>query len=66
MVGVALAYLALGWVVLLFGGWLRTLLALPPLFEELLTWGVGAGFFGALALAWVYPSLGTHGGEVDR
>lgn len=60
---VALAYVGCGWVVLLFGGWLRGLLLLPPLFETLLVWGVGLGFFVALALAWAYPSLGTHGGE---
>lgn len=62
VLSVALAYAVGGWVVLHFGGWLRRFLLLPPLFESLLRWGVMGGFFVALALAWSYPSLGTHGG----
>ena len=65
LVAVGLAYVLGGWVVLLFGGWLQRLLALPPLFERLLAWGVGLGFFLAMAMAWAYPALGTHGRPVD-
>lgn len=60
LLAVGLAYLVGGWVVLLFGSWLRRLLALPPLFETLLAWGVYGGFVVAMAIAWSYPRLAAN------
>lgn len=62
-VTVLLAYAAAAWVVLLLGGWLRRVLALPPLFHDLLTWGVYLGAAIAALVAWYYPAIATHGGE---
>lgn len=64
---VLLAYAVVGWVVFLLGGWLRRVLALPPLFDELLTWGVYGGAGVAALMAWHYPTIaagdeGSDGG----
>jgi hypothetical protein len=60
---VLMAYLAGAWVVLLLGGWLRRVLALPPLFDDLLRWGVYAGAVIAGLVAWYYPAIATQGGH---
>lgn len=57
---VLLGYAAVAWLALLFGGWLRRLLALPGLFEVLLRWGLVLGVPIAVLIAWHYPSIG-HG-----
>ena len=56
---VSLIYLAGAYLVLLLGGWLRRVLALPPLFHTLLTWGLWLGAPVAALLAWYYPKLGS-------
>ncbi len=60
---VLFAYLATAWVVLRAADWLAGLLALPPLFDQLLLWGVALGFPAALAIAWKYPEIGHYGGD---
>lgn len=59
-IAVLLGYAAIAWVVLLFGGWLGRVLALPGLFDVLLRWGLVLGVPVAAAMAWHYPSIG-HG-----
>lgn len=61
-VTVLLAYAAVACVVLLVGGWLRRVLALPPLFDDLLTWGLWGGASVAALMAWHYPAIATGGG----
>lgn len=55
---VVLIYVAVGWVVLGAGGWLRRVLALPQLFQTLLALGLMVGLPVAAILAWKYPDLG--------
>ena len=54
---VLLAYAAGAWVVLLVGSWLRRVLSLPLLFEQLLHGGLLLGVAVAGLLAWNYPRL---------
>ena len=60
---VLLGYGVAAWVVLLLGDWLSGLLALPPLFDSLLRWGLAFGLPCALLIAWKYPEIGHHGGD---
>lgn len=62
-VTVLLVYAAAACVVLLVGGWLRRVLALPPLFDDLLVWGLWGGAGVAALMAWHYPAIAT--GDVD-
>lgn len=55
---VLVVYAVVAWVVFLLGGWLRRVLALPPLFDDLLTWGVYGGAGVAALVAWHYPAIG--------
>lgn len=55
---VLVVYAVVAWVVFLLGGWLRRVLALPPLFDDLLTWGVYGGAGVAALVAWYYPVIG--------
>lgn len=55
---VLVVYAVVAWVVFLLGGWLRRVLALPPLFDDLLTWGVYGGAGVAALVAWYYPAIG--------
>ena len=57
---VLLAYAAGAWLVLLVGSWLRRVLSLPMLFEQLLHGGLLLGVVVAGILAWHYPRLATH------
>lgn len=59
---VVLLYVAAGWIVLSFGGWLRRVLVLPPLFDTLLRAGLAVGLPVAAALAWSYPRLAGGSG----
>lgn len=54
---VLLVYAAGAWVVLLLGQWLRSVLILPMIFDDLLRWGVYLGAGVAALMAWFYPSL---------
>ncbi|MEE2862630.1 MAG: hypothetical protein VYB28_00385 [Gemmatimonadota bacterium] len=63
VLSVMLGYAVLGWIVLLVGDWVATVLALPVLFETLLRWGLGLGLPCALLIAWNLPRVGQHGGE---
>ncbi|MDX1646363.1 MAG: hypothetical protein R3304_04385 [Longimicrobiales bacterium] len=54
---VLLAYVVVAYPVVLLGGWLRRVLALPPLFETLLHGGLVLGVPVAAVLAWRYPEL---------
>ena len=58
---VLLGYLLTAWVVLMLADWVAALLALPPLFDSLLRWGLGLGLPFALFVAWKYPEIGHHG-----
>lgn len=58
-----MVYVVLAIVVLLFADWVARLLALPPLFDTLLRWGLGLGLPIALLVAWHYPRIGVHGGS---
>lgn len=59
-----LLFYALGaWVVLLLGGWLRRVLVLPMLFNELLRAGIYLGALVAALVAWHYPRLGGGSGD---
>ena len=60
---VMLGYTMAAGIVLLMGGWVATVLALPVLFETLLRWGLGLGLPCALLIAWNLPRVGQHGGE---
>lgn len=62
---VLLLYALGAWVVLLLGGWLRRVLALPMLFDELLRAGIYLGALVAVVLAWHYPRLAGGSGD-DR
>lgn len=55
---VLVVYAVVACVVFLLGGWLRRVLALPPLFDDLLTWGVYGGAGVAALVAWYYPVIG--------
>ncbi len=61
VLSVMLGYAVVGWIVLVLAGWLATLLALPPLFDTLLRWGLVLGLPCALLIAWYYPRIGQHG-----
>ncbi|HAY77075.1 MAG TPA: hypothetical protein DCY33_04475 [Gemmatimonadetes bacterium] len=63
VLSVMLGYAVLGWIVLLMGDWVATVLALPVLFETLLRWGLGLGLPCALLIAWNLPRVGQHGDE---
>lgn len=54
---VLLLYAAGAWLVLLVGGWLRQVLILPLIFDQLLRWGVFLGAGVAAAMAWFYPAI---------
>lgn len=56
-------YLVTAWVVMGLAGWLAGVLALPPLFDRLLVWGVALGLPVALIIAWKYPDIGHYGEE---
>ena len=56
------AYVAVGWVVWGVAGWFRRALALPELFETLLSVGLLVGLPLAGLLAWRYPDLGPSSG----
>lgn len=58
---VLLGYLVSAWVVVLCADWVAALLALPPLFDSLLRWGLALGLPFALFVAWTYPRIGHHG-----
>lgn len=60
---VLLLYALGAWVVLLLGGWLRRVLVLPMLFDELLRAVVYLGAFVAAVLAWHYPRLAGGSGD---
>lgn len=61
---VVLLFYALGaWAVLLVGGWLSRVLALPMLFDQLLQAGVYLGVPVAALLAWHYPRLAGGSGD---
>jgi len=62
---VLVGYAATGWLVFHFGGWLRRVLVLPPLFDELLRVGLVVGVPIAAVLAWYYPRLGHGSTAVD-
>ena len=59
-VTVLLVYVAVGWVVLVVGGWLRQVLVLPDVFMELLRWGLGLGVAVAAVMAWYYPAIAAN------
>lgn len=61
-VTVLLVYAAVACVVLFVGEWLRRVLALPPLFDDLLTWGLWGGAGVAALMAWHYPAIATGSG----
>lgn len=64
---VVLLFYALGaWAVLLVGGWLSRVLALPMLFDQLLQAGVLLGALVAAVMAWHYPRLAGGSGEGSR
>lgn len=63
---VLLAYALGAWAVLLVGGWLSRVLALPMLFEELLRAGIYLGALVAAVLAWHYPRLAGGSGDGSR
>jgi hypothetical protein len=63
---VLLVYAVVGVVVLIGAGWLRQLLALPDLFEELLRGGLLLGVPVAAVVAWRYPTLGDGGAAQER
>lgn len=54
-------YLVVAALVLLVAGWVRPVLALPPLFPRLLRAVLAVGLPVTLVLAWRYPRLGHHG-----
>lgn len=60
VVRVLLAYGAVAWLVLLGAAWLRRVLALPGLFDDLLLALLLAGVPVAVVMAWRFPQLG-HG-----
>ena len=55
---VLVVYAFILWLVLFLSGWLRRVLALPPLFEMLVHGALVLGLPIAIALAWQYPNLG--------
>lgn len=60
IIWVLLAYALGAWLVLQFGGAIRRLLLLPPLFETLLNGALVLGVPLAIAVAWRYPQLGEQ------
>jgi uncharacterized membrane protein len=58
VLAVLLAYAAGAWIVLLGARWLRRVLALPQLFDDLLLAALIAGVPVAAVVAWRYPDLG--------
>ena len=55
---VLVLYAVIVWLALFLSGWLRRVLALPPLFETLVHGALVLGLPIAIALAWHYPALG--------
>jgi hypothetical protein len=60
---VLLLYALGAWAVLLVGGWLSRVLALPMLFDRLLQIGLYLGVAVAALLAWHYPRLAAGSGD---
>jgi hypothetical protein len=63
ILSVLVAYVLAAWVVVLLADWLAVVLALPPMFDSMLRWGIGLGLPVALLMAWKYPEIGHHGGQ---
>lgn len=63
ILSVLLGYLLVAWVVVMLADWLAAVLALPPMFDSMLRWGIGLGLPVALLIAWKYPEIGHHGGQ---
>jgi hypothetical protein len=55
---VLVVYAVIVWLVLFLSGWLRRVLALPPIFETLAHGALVLGLPIAIVLAWHYPALG--------
>ena len=60
VVKVLVVYDFVALLVWFLSGWLRRVLALPPIFETLVHGGLVLGLPIAIVLAWQYPALG-HG-----
>lgn len=58
---VFVGYLVTAWVVRGLAEWVAGVLALPPLFDRLLLWGIALGLPVALIIAWKYPEIGHYG-----
>ena len=63
---VLLLYALGAWAILLVGGWLSRVLALPMLFDRMLHAGVLLGALVAAVMAWHYPRLAGGSGEGSR
>lgn len=61
---VLVVYAVVGGIVLVGGSWLRQLLALPGVFEDLLRAFLLVGVPVAAVVAWRYPTLGDGAGAL--